>query len=76
MACREFDALVDSIINNPKSSATVQRAGVLKISQLPLIHEVLDDLGYDTKATVLIKGNNAVSLSCIQATYGCVSYSC
>ena len=76
IACQEFNALIDRIIGATESLSASRDAALLSVSKLPLIREVLNDMGYDTKAPVLIKGNNAVGLSQIQAACSCISFTC
>lgn len=63
IACQEFNALIDGIVEKAESSSAMRGADLLEVSKLPLIQEVLDDMGYDRKAPVLIQGNNAVGFS-------------
>lgn len=63
MALRDFEALVYSTDGMPDSTPAMYGPGLLTLSKLPLVREVLDDMGYDNEAPVLIKGNNVVGLS-------------
>lgn len=62
IACQEFDALIDTIIGATKILPASRDAALLSVSKLPLVREVLNDMGFTDEAPLSIKGNNAVSL--------------
>lgn len=71
IACQEFNSLIDKIIGATKSPSIWQDAALLSVSKLPLIREVLNDMGYTEEAPLEIKGNNAVGLKNSQRAGDC-----
>lgn len=62
IACQEFNALVDKIIGATKILSATRDAALLSVSKLPLIREILNDMGFTEIALVRIEGSNAVGL--------------
>jgi len=70
-ACLDFNALIDKIFGATESLSTSCDAALLSVSKLPLIREVLNDMGFTEEAPVTIKGSNAVSLNNRQTACNC-----
>ncbi len=71
IACQEFNALMDRIIGATEIVSASRDAALLSVSKLPLVREVLNDMGFTEQAPVRIEGSNAVGPNKRQTAWDC-----